>query len=228
MTEQVIITDLGTTVASVTVTDSAHEIATIRPRDVASINGFQLDKLNSLAVAADVDSLASTKLAAWVQDIAITSAADVELATGTIPMPYFDPVGGRIEWYVDGSIEAAFASTIIVKVKGTTPSGITSTIATFTSTAVAGGGALGFYCVDVCMTALTRATQRLHCTFEYQGPSGAKVRETFWANGSYGFTADTDVRLDITCGAGTLTATATANSDTYVECMHRARRPGTW
>lgn len=226
MTEQVIVTDSSTTVAQVTVSDSTTEITTVTVTDVASLNDWQLDRLRSVAIGAEVDTTSLVKLAEWVQAYDVTSAGDTELASGQIPMPYFDPPGGRILWYVEGPMKAAFASTIIVKVKGVTPSGTVSTIATFTSTAVAGGAGTSFWKADVCMTALTRSTQRLTCTFEYIGPSGAKVRETFWATGSYGFTQDTDVRLDLSCGAGTLSATTDAAI--FVECYHKGRRSGTW
>lgn len=226
MAEQVVVTDSSTTVAQVTVSDSTNEVATVNVSDVATLTGLQLEKLNSVAIDADPTPPVLSKLATWVQALDVTSAGDTETASGQVPMPYFDPVGGRIQWYIEGPVKSTFASTLIVKVKGTTPAGVTGTIATFTSTALAGGASAGFWNARVTMTALSRSVQRLTCTFEYLAPSGAKVRETFWSAGSYAFTQDTDVRLDISCGAGTLCA----SSDTaiYVECLHYGRRTGTW
>lgn len=233
MAEQVVVTDSSTTVAQVTVSDSTNEVATVNVSDVATLTGLQLEKLNSIAIGAEPDSLAWTRYATWAAKLGVATGADTETASAQVPMPYFDggAVGdeqqaGRILWHIEGPVKSTFASTIIVKVKGVGPTGITATIATFTSTALAAGASPGFWNARIHMVALSRAVQRLTCTFEYQAASGGKVRETFWAAGTYTFSQDIDLRLDLTCGAGTLCDT----SDTaiYVECAHFGRRTGTW
>ncbi len=219
MAETVIVTDLSSAVQTVRVSDVAGAPLAVYVSDPSMLGGMQLERLESVDEGAARDKALLERLWEHVQVFALT-AVDTELPTGLVAVPTFQLVGGRILVHAEGPVAAAFASTLIFKLQAT-KAGVTTLVATFTSTALAGGAVAGFWNFDLQITSLGTSSQRLRATFEYQAASGAKVRETFWLATTYAFDADVFLRLDGSVGAGT------TNCD-MTDAYHLGRRTGTW